>query len=289
MTEKDNSIPKFMTERKGIWLFLLATLLFAILFVLIYQPAGYMRTGESLMRWNKHLYTVIQFIAGFLILTSSRFLFFHIQRMKNLTRRDNYLWIGGEFIVISLVLSAIAYLLNADRSIGYHQLLERVILNVATILVIPYTASVLILLLRERGHKIKELNEIIDQQQTQSIDSGNENMNFYSQGGKLAFSTKKNNVLYLEAADNYCNIHYMNEGKEDTFILHNSLKNIEESGMYKQLLRCQRGYMVNIDNVKLVKKEKDGLILELSQGGKPIPVSRTYNEKVVQYFIGEVE
>lgn len=279
-------IPKFLTEKKDIWLFLFATLLFAILFVLIYQPAGYMRTSEALSHWNKHIYTAIQFFAGFIILTVSRFTFRQLHIKKEKTVRDMVLWIAGELVLISLILTLIATLINADEELEFYELLGRVSFNIATILVIPYAGTTLILMLRERRQQIEALREYIEKQE-EARQEMTENMNFYALGGKLAFSTHKVNVLYIESADNYSNIHYINEGKEDTFILHNTLKNLDNEKKYPGLLRCHRGYMVNINNVKLLRKEKDGLVIELSQGGKAIPVSRTYNERVVKYFAGE--
>lgn len=286
MASNSIKIPKFMTEKKEIWLFLFATLLFAILFVLVYQPAGYMRTPDALSYWNKQIYTAIQFFAGFVILTISRFIFRRLHIKKGLTIRDMLIWIAGELVVISLSLTLIATLINADENLEFYDLLGRVSFNITTILVIPYAGTTLILMLRERRQQIEALKEYIEKQE-ESQQETNENINFYALGGKLAFSTRSANVLYIEAADNYSNIHYVNEGKEDTFILHNSLKNLDDEKRYPRLLRCHRGYMVNIDNVKLLRKEKDGLVIELTQGGKPIPVSRTYNERVVKFFAGE--
>lgn len=275
-----------MTEKKDIWLFLFVTLLFAILFVLIYKPAGYMRTTDVLSHWNKQIYTAIQFLAGFIILSASRFLFRSQHKKKELTTRDMIIWIAGELVVISLILTIIASLINADENLDFLDLLQRVSFNIATILVIPYAGTTLILMLRERRQQIEALREYIEKQD-EARQETTENMNFYALGGKLAFSTHGINVLYIESADNYSNIHYINEGKEDTFILHNSLKNLDNEKKYPGLLRCHRSYMVNINNVKLLRKEKDGLVIELSQGGKAIPVSRTYNERVVKFFAGE--
>lgn len=279
-------IPKFMTEKKDIWLFLFVTLLFAILFVLVYKPVGYMRTTDVLSHWNKQIYTAIQFFAGFIILTASRFLFRNQHKKRELTARDMIIWIAGELVVISLILTIIASLINADENLDFLDLLRRVSFNIATILVIPYAGTTLILMLRERRQQIEALREYIEKQE-EARQETTENINFYALGGKLAFSTHRVNVLYIESADNYSNIHYINEGKEETFILHNSLKNLDNEKKYPGLLRCHRGYMVNIDNVKLLRKEKDGLVIELTQGGKPIPVSRTYNERVVKFFAGE--
>ena len=97
------------------------------------------------------------------------------------------------------------------------------------------------------------------------------------------------NVLYVEAADNYVNIHYLNDGKEDTFILHNSLKEIEKRFVGSSLLRCHRGYMVNVENVKLMRKESIGLVLELIQSVHTIPVSKSYTASITQYFTNNTE
>lgn len=285
MSNRDFKIPKFLTEKKGIYLFLTSTLLFAVLFILVYQPVGYMRATEFPSVWNKYLYTAIQIFIGFIILLFSRLLFYHQQQRHHFTAWTLVAWIITEIVVISLVLTFVASFLNADENYDFRTLLWRVSLNIVSILVIPYGASVLILMLRERRHQIEELNNLIDKQQEQDLGSS-ENLNFYDRGGKLSFSTSRSNVLYIEAADNYSNIHYINEGKEDTFILHNSMKQLDDPERYKGLLRCHRGYMVNIDNVKLLRKVKGILVLELTQGAKPIPVSRSYTERVVSFFAG---
>ena len=283
--KNNTKIPKFLSEKKGIWLFLISTLFFAIIFILVYRPAGYMRTSEALSHWNKHIYTAIQVIAGFIILAFSRFLFYHLQKKHHFQIRDLIFWLVGEIIVISFSLTVIALFLNADPNLFFVDLLQRVSFNIVTILVIPYGASVLILMLVERRHQIEELNKMIDRQQEQRLASSDK-MNFYDLGGKLAFSTNRANVLYIEAANNYSNIHYMNEGVEDTFILHNSMKNLDNPEKYVGLLRCHRGYMVNIENVKILRKEQGMLVLELTQGARPIPVSRTYTESVVNFLAG---
>ena len=94
------------------------------------------------------------------------------------------------------------------------------------------------------------------------------------------------NVLYIEASDNYTNIHYINEGHEDCFILHNSMKNVEGAYAKMGMMRCHRGYLVNLENVKLIRKEKDGLVIELSQSSKTIPVSKSYADRVAHSFAG---
>ncbi len=268
-------------------LFLLAVFLFAILFIIIYRPAGDMFIMEEFTRFSPHIYTAIQVFSGFILISLSRFILYKVQQRKTLNMEQILVWFVLELVLIILALTLIAYILNTHKELNYFDLLLRVAVNTVAIVLIPYVVTVLLFSLREKHKQVEELQKLIEQKPITPPQS-NDNINFYDKGGKLAFSTRCKDVLYIEAADNYSNIHYLNEGKEETFILHNSMKELENRELYPTLLRCQRGYIVNIENVKLLRKEKDVLMIELNQGGKSIPVSKTYNEKVVRFFTGNV-
>ena len=93
------------------------------------------------------------------------------------------------------------------------------------------------------------------------------------------------NILYIESADNYVEIYYLKKGKVSHFMLRNTLKLIEELYGSSVIMRCHRSYMVNIKNVKVLRKDKDGLLLELDIDGVPdIPVSKSYTEKILEVF-----
>ena len=68
-------------------------------------------------------------------------------------------------------------------------------------------------------------------------------------------------------------------------MLRNTLKNMEPMLEEHYMVRCHRSYIVNICKVKILRKEKEGLFLELDQEGIPdIPVSKTYAERIIQIF-----
>ncbi len=283
MANDNTIIPKFLTEKRSILLFFGSVFVFAVIFIAIYNPAGDMRTSEALLQLKTYIYTTIQVVAGFLMLSLSRIIFYFLQRHHAIKKHHYILWLIGEIVVIVLSLTIIAVLLNApNNDLDALQLLRRVATNTAAILVMPYSLTVLIFFLREKHREIEKLNKVISTMEEKPVTG--DHLNFYDRGGKLSFSIQRDKVLYIEAADNYSNIHYLNEEKEETIILHNSMKQIDESGLYQGLLRCHRSFMVNIKNVKLVRKDRDGLVLELVQGSRTIPVSRTYNERVVRHF-----
>jgi len=69
-------------------------------------------------------------------------------------------------------------------------------------------------------------------------------------------------------------------------LIRNSLKWIEENLTTETpLVRCHRSYVVNLEKVKVLRKTKDGIFLELDTEQTPdIPVSKTYYERVMAKF-----
>ena len=271
---------------KSIWLFLATMLIVTVLFIVFYQPASFLRTTEPVSKLNIYIYTIIMVSSGAGMFVISRMILYYIQRNHSMEFFHFIIWMAVELIVITVLLTVIAFFLGNEANLIFSDMLWRVSLDFLAVIAVPYIISFLIFYLDDRRLQVRALRRLVDSA-TAQLSSEGENINFYDRGGKLAFSTRRVNVLYIEAADNYSNIHYINDNKEDTFILHNSLKQLDDPEKYKGLLRCHRGYMVNVDNVKLLRKDKEGLVLELSQGTRPIPVSRSYNQRVVEVFAGD--
>lgn len=278
-------IPKFFTEIKSMWLFLATMIVVTVLFIVFYQPASFMRTDESISNLNVYIFTVIMVSSGAALFVISRLFLYLIQRKHSMEFFHFIIWMAAELIVISVLLTVIAFFLGNVKRLAFSDMLWHVSLDFLSVIAVPYIISVLIFNLDDRRQRLANLQATLESASLK-LPSEGDNLLFKDRGGKLSFSTRRSNVLYIEAADNYCNIHYLNEGKEDMFILHNSMKQLNASDEYNGLLRCHRSFMVNIENVKLLRKDKDGLVLELTEGSKAIPVSRTYNESVVRFFSG---
>ena len=285
MVKNTVNIPKFLFEMKSIWLFLATMLVVTLLFIVFYQPASFLRTEEPVSNLNIYIYTVIMVASGAGMFVISRMLLFYVQKKTTMEFFHFIIWMAVELIVISVLLTVIGFFLGNVAQLPFSDMLWRVSLDFLSVIAVPYIISVLVFYLDDRRRLVQSLRHRLEMRSDQLLPEG-ENINFYDRGGKLAFSTRRTNVLYIEAANNYSNIHYINEGKEDTFILRNSLKMLDDPEKYKGLLRCHRGFIVNIENVKLLRKDKEFLVLELTQGSRAIPVSDSYYQRVVQSFAG---
>ena len=170
-----------------------------------------------------------------------------------------------------------------QNGLFFHPAVSVVLLVVLVVLVV--LVLILVFHLRAMHGEIvalRQLSQGIDDGQSRNV--GEESISFYDKGGRLVFTTHTENIIYIEAADNYTNIHYLSEGHEDTFILHNSLKEIERHYTDYGLLRCHRRYMVNVANVKLMRKEKCAFVLEMNHVGRTIPVSKSYESVLANCF-----
>ena len=63
------------------------------------------------------------------------------------------------------------------------------------------------------------------------------------------------------------------------------LKTIEESFKGTSLIRCNRKYIVNVDKIKVLRKEDDGYVIDLdNEEVPPIAVTKTYVQNVLSRF-----
>ncbi len=108
---------------------------------------------------------------------------------------------------------------------------------------------------------------------------------FSDEKGTMRLSLKFADLLYLQAADNYVTIVYINKDKLSKYMLRSSLKLIDDEHKNFPLIRCHRSFMVNFDKAKVIRREKDSLRIELdSPIHVEIPVSKTFMEDVFKAF-----
>lgn len=278
------TIRRFLTRFESILLFLSLTLVVAVLLVVFGQPTsilGYFEQQSSLTPLGQ---ITISFISGFGVLALSRVLLSLVGRKHDLSPAAMVIWIVAELIVCVSVIALVLWGLCGGGTVDLASLVGALVLGMAGVLLVPTVVTYLIRRLREAQDEVVRLRQLTGHQDGQAKQAVEASVNFFAKGGRLAFSTRMGNILYIEAADNYVNIHYLNGEKEETFILFNSMKNIEKSFAGTSLMRCHRGYMVNADNVRLMRKEALGLVLEINHCAKTIPVSKSFAEPVTQYF-----
>lgn len=278
------SIRAFLARKESIFLFLVLTLVAAVLLVVFGQPTSLTNYTTQLTRLSPLGQVTICLISGLGTLILSRVILYFANRAHEVSPAGLAVWIVVELLVCVSVITLVLWGVSGAGKLDLAHLVGTVVLGFVGLLLVPTAVTYLILRLRETHDELVRLRQLIAHQDPAAQTPADTNVNFYVKGGRMAFSTKLSNILYIEAADNYVNIHYVNGDKEDTFILFNSMKNIEKNFKGTSLMRCHRGYMVNAENVKLMRKDGMGLLLELNQTDKVVPVSKSFAEPITQYF-----
>lgn len=285
----NQKIPAYITEKKNIFRLILFTAIFALIFINLYSPfevtTGFSKGASKIFNIkNSDILLLISssfiILTGVLVVVISRIILYQITKYRGRISLGRYfLWIAAEVFSMSMfyVLYEI-WFLNDPRL--FKDAYKVSIQNTALVLLFPYSISWLYFSWIDKNKMLEKLKEKGDAQADLK-----DMIVFSDEKGTMRLSLKFIDLLYLQAADNYVTIVYGNKDKLAKYMLRSSLKLIEEEHKLFPLIRCHRSYMVNFDKAKIIRREKDGLRIELdSPVHIEIPVSKTFMEDVFKAF-----
>ncbi|HAA13356.1 MAG TPA: hypothetical protein DCE41_17360 [Cytophagales bacterium] len=133
------------------------------------------------------------------------------------------------------------------------------------------------ILLRRNLEEVKALNASLQKQEQR----GQERLiRLASHLVKESIETTTEQLVYLEAAQNYVYVGVLEKGVVSRKLLRLSMKLALDQVTDDYILRCHRSYVVNLRRVVRVESNAQGLRLRLEGVGKEVPVSRTYRAGV---------
>jgi len=197
-----------------------------------------------------------------------------IRKKRTVTIAGYALMIGLEVLAMTGFYMMIQKVFLKDERFWF-EVYYTAILNATLILLIPYLISLLYFAWLDKKQNLEKLL---------TENNGDPDLprfiNFDDENGDTRLTLLLNDLLYLEASENYVIIHYLNHNKPERMLLRNSMKRMEEQLSDFPVIRCHRSYMVNLPQVRLAKKTKTGMIIELTTS-MPIrlPVSETYKNQ----------
>lgn len=114
---------------------------------------------------------------------------------------------------------------------------------------------------------------------------GQREITLYDERGQSAFSAAQEDILFVRNSDNYISIFTNSDDKQKEVLIRNTMKSLEEQLDNTSLVRCHRGYIVNLKRIKEIKGNAQGWKLRLKGNDEEVPVSRSYIPKL-QKLIG---
>ena len=279
MPDFQKPVPSYLIEKRNIVNLILFTALFALIFINIYSPFGADK-WFNLTRIQFLTFSSLVILTGVMVVVISRIIMYQLSKKYTINLTHFLLWITAEIFAMALFYSMFQKIfLNDTRELIV--LVKMSARNTALVLLLPYSVAWLYLSWKEKKEQIELFS---DTQRVQ--DTTPDMIPFYYEKSVLRFSVKRDRLLYLEASENYITIYYLNKGVISKYLLRATMKRMEENLTGTSILRCHRSYMVNFEKVKVIRKDKDGLKLQLDHPEIiDIPISKTYSDNVMQKFV----
>ena len=280
-------VPKYLLEKRSQIIMVLFVSIFAVAFINIFQPFG----SDAWIDNNKittttyFLWSTLLACIGMIVVAISRVIMYNFSRKPshNITILKYIGWVFIELLLLSGAFTVLALIVKGNLNLTTDDPMEiyvNAIKNTIYILFIPYIICILFFSYQNNKIKLRELM--------------GENLGFKSSNlisirdsrGILQLSVAKENLLYIESADNYICIWYQKGEVLKKKLLRITMKEISEQLADTNIVRCHRSYLINLDLVKVMRREKENMFLELGVPNvKEIPISKTYGEAVLRRLV----
>ena len=284
-------IPQFIYKRSNQITMIIFVPIFALLFISIYTPFDFDKIdpqGKTLAWLNipsrelaVQLITLGLILVGMAVATVSRWMMGLYTRHREISYIHYILWIACEILIMSLIYTIVSTFTDTDKSVV--ELFRNSAFKTFFILLIPYTMCYIYFIWQERVAQLRIIRERLAEDET-TLKAAY--VQIYDDKGDMRLSVRRENLILLESADNYVCVWYLNNNSPKKILVRNTLKNIADSLSSTHIQRCHRSYVVNLELVKVMRREKEGVFVELGIEGVPeVPISKTYAGAINKWLV----
>ena len=288
----NKDLPSFLVTKENIRRLIFFTTVYSLVFINIFRPFNSETWIPGINTMNYFLYSSLMVLVGSALISLSRIIMYYFVKKISIGYLEYLIWIFAEITILAVFYVFLAYKVGyIDNFIiqnpemvywdATFEILRKTIANTTWMLLIPYIISFLYL------YNEHLLREVIPQKDAQIMEKEEGKViQFKDEKNEVRFTLSSEKIIYIESSDNYCVIKYFNNEKLYDFMLRNTLKKLSEDLKDTPIQRCHRSFMINFEHVASLRKENTEICLEFDVNGiKEIPVSKSYNEKIMESFV----
>ncbi len=245
-------------------LFLIIVPGFFLGFIFLFKPLNiveFFDVGKGELAFNATIIYCV--ILGVLII--SRVIMLILRNKLDFTWLKYSVW-GFVELIVAAFFMALYFTLIYNGEYQYFDVVGRCFYYLIIILVFPYLILSLFVIVSAKTEKSAE------------VDGESSLIRFVDNVQKLKLAVSSDAVLYVKAEENYVRIKYLDNDLVKDYLLRNTMKALEIIMQKHGMVRCQRSFFVNPRHVKVLRKDKQGVVVaELDVAGtSSIPVSPKY-------------
>lgn len=283
-------VPRYLLGKYQLIATVTFTALFSMAFLLVSIPFSnnaWFKLGAS----QAFLFTVIFCLLALFVIIFSKRMMYKLRNRIKMTYVRYVLWDVAEVIIISAMYTGLT--MDA-HGMGIIDIGDRTASNIFfksliysfTSLLVPYIIAGMYFAIIDKNNTIRLMNFSNVVSDVVVAPDDEKKITLFDNNGVLKLAVSARNLYYIESDDNYIKVWYSDaKGELKTYMIRSKLKTVEESFLGSSLIRCHRKYIVNLDKVTVLRKEKDGYELALdNESIQPIPITKTYLDTVLSKF-----
>ena len=247
--------------------------LFFFVFIVVYHPFGFVEYFDRIggHTWEFHLLMLSCICIG--VFALSRLVFSVLYKYIPFKWWHYVVWCAGEVLVCALFMALYTALFyHGSGGMTYFNALAYCC-NIAFLtLVFPFLFLILMRIITNKNSDIAAAGEAPEDTLVK----------FYDEHKRLKLTIDPSMILYVSADANYIIIHYLENDRIRKYQLRNSMKSFEADAKKHGLVRCHRSYYVNPRHIKVLSRDKEGVIYTefTREGVGRIPVSKQYYDQL---------
>ena len=255
--------------------------LFIAIFCYLFMPFGLDKLNSS----GRLGYGLVSFLVCGLYIVILPLIFKNVLQNKGWKIYKEIIWI----LLINLSLAFAnyfytGYLFNAGYKFNF-----RIFLFVLTCTVIIAVIPAITIILYKQLFVYKKIVKEVAQLDSQ-IMAKNDSYNYVVPQKKLAITSENNkdiieikesDLMFIASAGNYIELYFLNDNTIEKKLLRNNISKVEQQlKKFKNIIRCHRSYIINLDKIEKVSGNLQGYQLSFKNMQEHIPVSRSYTKTI---------
>lgn len=282
-------IPHFIYEKKNQITMVIFVPLFILAFFIAYQPFNFdyidtsffTRMGAS-PSLAKNITLVCIIFIGLAVIAASRILMGFYARKKPFTYRSYIIWVVCEILTMVLIYAIIQYT-SFDPSGNFSDTFRQMLIKTILVLLIPYVMSYVYFIWQDKARELRAIRKKLEEDENALKKAY---IQIFDEHDEMRLSIRRENLVLIESADNYVNVWYLNNDRIKKVLVRNTLTRIENQLENTNVKRCHRSYIVNLEHIKVLSREKEGVFIEMGIEGVPeIPISKRYSQSISDWII----
>lgn len=282
-------IPQFIYKKSNQITMMVFVPIFALLFITIYRPLDFDRIGNEadlLQRLNISRELFVQLVTwgfilvGMAVVAISRWIMGAYTKRREISYLAYIAWVAIEILIMAFIFTIAALFTDTSKSVTtlfYNSLVKTIL-----ILLIPYVMCYIYFIWQERVAQLRLLRKRLAEDET-ALQTAY--VQIFDEKGEMRLSVRREHLLLLESADNYVCVWYINNSAPKKILVRNTLTRVAKDLEATHIQRCHRSYVINLDAIKVMRREKEGIFVEFGMDGVPdVPISKTYIENINKWL-----